>query len=203
MNANQRIERAILVALIDNLGAAGFKVASVWTEESYVAQAADGTTLEISADYPITPMTLANVLKVFDEYDMCTPTVHFTHQHQLTWGNRGVMVVPGNGEDFISDWHCNDKAFDAIVESVSEAPYHVALFLDVLPAFDPLTAGRGEGWGLFTIDADDKLRMIQKDDEAGLFESDDQALAHVRAKAEAGSALHQAALEWVAASPAL
>lgn len=123
MTMRSRIENAILVALIDNLSVAGFKAAAVWTGETY--QLADGeergprhTSMEIRK-----PMTTVEVLKVFDDFDMVTSTVHFTHQNLLSWGNRGVMVVSGNGEDFISDWHAGDKAFDAIVDTVSEAAY--------------------------------------------------------------------------------
>jgi len=63
-------------------------------------------------------------------------------------------------------------------------------------AFDPLTAGQGEGWGLFTTDVDEKCRALQKDDESDRFETDAEAIAYVRARADAGSALHQAALIW-------
>lgn len=129
MNMKARIERAILVALIENLAVAGFKAAAVWTGETY--QLADGEersprhrSMEIRK-----PMTTDEVLKVFDDFDMTTPTVHFTHQDLLSWGDRGVMVVCGNGEDFISDWHAGDKAFDAIVDTVSEAGHEGALSL--------------------------------------------------------------------------
>jgi hypothetical protein len=134
MSATRRVERAILTALIENLSAAGFKPAAVWTEETY--QLADGE--EWSARHSNReirkPMTTDEVLKVFDDFDMLTPTVHFTHQHLLSWGNRGVMVVNGNGEDFISDWHCGDKAFDAIIETVADAAQNGVLSLFVVPA---------------------------------------------------------------------
>jgi hypothetical protein len=130
--SNIRIERAILTALIENLGAAGFKVAAVYTSEDY--QLADGESSETGGEAVKKLMTLIEVMKVFDDFDMYNPTVHFTHQHAMTWGNRGVMVVPGNGEDFISDWHCGDKAFDAIVDTVAEAAHEGALSLFVVPA---------------------------------------------------------------------
>ena len=128
-----RIERAILTALIDNLGAAGFKAAAVWTGEDY--QLADGKSSVDGGRSGILrkAMTLTEVLKVFDDIDMSTPTVHFTQRHSMAWGNRGVMVVPGNGEDFISDWH-SEKIFDAIVGTVAEAAHEGALSLFVVPA---------------------------------------------------------------------
>lgn len=133
MSTNRRVERAILIALINNLNAAGFKPAAVWTEETY--QLADGEEWTHNrADREIRkPMTTDEVLKVFEDFDMLTPTVHFTEQHTLAWGNRGVMVVNGNGEDFIADWHCGDKAFNAIVETVAEAASAGALSLFVAP----------------------------------------------------------------------
>lgn len=132
MSANRRVERAILIALIDNLRSAGFAPAAVWTEENY--QLADGEELSYSNREIRKPMTTDEVLKVFDDFDMLAPTVHFTHQHKLSWGNLGVMVVNGNGEDFISDWHNSDRAFDAIVETVVEAAGEGALSLFVVPA---------------------------------------------------------------------
>lgn len=129
MDVNTRIERAILVALIENLSAAGFKPAAVWTGEDY--QRADG--VEGDCGSIDKPMTTAEVLKVFDDFDMLTPTVHFTHQHRLTWGNRGVMVVNGNGLDFISDWHAGDLMFDAVVTMVADAASDGELTLFVAP----------------------------------------------------------------------
>lgn len=47
-----------------------------------------------------------------------------------------------------------------------------------------------EGWDLFDIDSTGILE-IQRDDEAGIFESDEDAVSYVRAKAWAGSKRHQ------------
>jgi hypothetical protein len=49
---------------------------------------------------------------------------------------------------------------------------------------------RTEGWDIFSIDSDDKEFQIQKDDEAGVFEYDDDAWKHIIEKAKQGSALH-------------
>lgn len=123
-------EQRILKALVANLNAAGFFIAGVWTEEVYMLVAADGSVEEVDSmgapDLVRAHMTEAQLLQVFEDYSMSTPTVHFTIQHNLTWGNNGVMVVPGNRKDFISDWHCGDKAFDAIVDQVSSAAFEGA-----------------------------------------------------------------------------
>ena len=119
-------EKRILMALIENLGAAGFKPAAVWTDECYLLAAHDeGTGMcEVEKrDEPELverPLTLTEVIQAFEQYDMYAPTVHFTDQYKLTWGP-GVMVVPGNLCDFISDWHCDNAAFNAIVEQVADA----------------------------------------------------------------------------------
>jgi len=121
-------ERRILDALLNKLRVAGFLPAAVWTGESYVLATSaepDGTVLEWTTRQP--PKAIARGLtndevhKIFADYDMYAPTVHFTRRHNITWGNHGVMVVPGNGIDFISDWHCGNADFDAIVDSVSSA----------------------------------------------------------------------------------
>lgn len=48
-----------------------------------------------------------------------------------------------------------------------------------------------EGWALFECDG---TLEIQRDDEMAVFVDDDAALAHVQRLADAGSALHSAAL---------
>lgn len=56
-----------------------------------------------------------------------------------------------------------------------------------------------EGWGLFEVFGSarrpDGSLEIEKDDEADIFESDEAAVAFVRAQAEKGSALHRYALK--------
>jgi hypothetical protein len=34
------------------------------------------------------------------------------------WGNRGVLLILGNGEDIISDYHCGNPEFAAAVDRV-------------------------------------------------------------------------------------
>lgn len=65
------------------------------------------------------------------------------------------------------------------------------------PEFDN-TKADGEGWGVFDCDGSDNGPwQIQRDDEAEVFEDDDEAWLHVLRRAKAGSAYHQAALDFV------
>lgn len=57
--------------------------------------------------------------------------------------------------------------------------------------FESVTSN--EGWDLFEVYGSD-LMEIQRDDEMGIFETDDDALAHVQMKADEGSAAHRNAL---------
>lgn len=134
-----RIERAILKTLVQNLGAAGFKPAAVYIEDGlYIMPDAktgklkeyDRGTEPERITYAMTERQIEETL--FEVYDTLSPTIHFTDKDRTTWG-LGVMVVVGNGEDFISDWHCGEraKAFDAIVETVADAAYNGALSLSV------------------------------------------------------------------------
>jgi|GEM_PF-5777951 len=50
-----------------------------------------------------------------------------------------------------------------------------------------------EGWGLFEVDRFPGIE-IECDDEAGIFESDDEAIAHVIKRTEEGSYFHWTAL---------
>jgi hypothetical protein len=55
-------------------------------------------------------------------------------------------------------------------------------------------AAVNEGWALFNHSEDGTAAEIQRDDEAGAFATDDDAIRWVRFRAEAGSAMHAAAL---------
>ncbi|MBI6883053.1 hypothetical protein [Pseudomonas putida] len=50
-----------------------------------------------------------------------------------------------------------------------------------------------EGWALFDVDGSG-LMEIQRDDELDVFETDDDAIAHVLARSEQGSLSHRRAL---------
>jgi hypothetical protein len=55
---------------------------------------------------------------------------------------------------------------------------------------------RTEGWDIFSIDGDDKEFQIQKDDEAGIFEYDEDAWKYIVDKAIQGSLLHKHVLAY-------
>lgn len=117
-------EQRILEALISELGAAGYQPAAVWIEDGYVLAQGEGPPVECEGEVPNSvhrALTATEVCKVFEDYDLYAPTVHFTEKGSLRWGRRGVMVVPGNGQDFVSDWHCSDQDFNAVVDRVSMA----------------------------------------------------------------------------------
>jgi hypothetical protein len=51
-----------------------------------------------------------------------------------------------------------------------------------------------EGWALFYLSNHDPIPKIQRDDEAGVFPGDDEAIEHVEQCAKAGSLFHRLAL---------
>jgi hypothetical protein len=60
------------------------------------------------------------------------------------------------------------------------------------------TQAHEEGWGIFDCDGSDNGRwQLQRVDEDEKFPSDDEAWAHVVAKAHAGSEYHHSALHWI------
>lgn len=104
-------ERVIIKALIEDMRAHGYEVAGVWDGEEYVLpnpDAIDGA-FQYAPNDESTPtditraMTTDEALQAIDTVDDCT--LHFTHQNKKTWGDRGVFLVLGNGEDVISDHH--------------------------------------------------------------------------------------------------
>lgn len=115
------LERTILTALIRNLGQHGYKVASVWDDGAYILGKADGTieSLEDAGDSPIVrPLTVDEALDAVDSVDVST--IHFTYHNALDWGCRGIMVVLGNGEDCISDYHSprDPEPFCQVIEEI-------------------------------------------------------------------------------------
>ncbi len=124
-----KVEKRILIALLANLRMVGFVPAAVWTGECYVMRngfhklteyARDEAEGEDGLKQLQSPLSVKDVMSVFADYSMGAPTVHFTDQHKLTW-SLGIMVVPGNGRDFISDYHTSDKTFTGIVNAVCTA----------------------------------------------------------------------------------
>lgn len=93
-----KVERAIVTCLVQDLAKAGYDAVKVWDGEEYQ----DAETVEA---------VLAAVFAVDQS------TIHFQRKGKK-WGiTPGVFIVCGNGEDCISDWHCEDGDFDAAVSS--------------------------------------------------------------------------------------
>lgn len=98
------IEKAVIRRLISELGLAGYVPVNVWDSEEHVpattADAVIDTIFAVDAD--------------------CT--IHFAKKDELAvWGRRGVLIICGNGQDCVADYHCADKVFDAAIERVYEA----------------------------------------------------------------------------------
>lgn len=106
----QTIERTILTALLRDMHAAGYQPAAVWNDGEYVLGKGEQTislppgSRKAFMDHIERPLTDAEALEHVDSVD-CS-TLHFTHQNATTWGDRGVFIVLGNGEDCLSDYHC-------------------------------------------------------------------------------------------------
>lgn len=102
MNLNTKIERAIVTALVAELGAADYVPVKVYDGGEYVEAT-----------------SVAQVLDAVFSVD--ESTVHFAERGDAdNWGKRGVFLVCGNGEDLISDWHTRDALFDAAVKRAVE-----------------------------------------------------------------------------------
>jgi hypothetical protein len=122
------IERVIITALLRNMRAEGYQPAAVWDGGAY--QMADDKTYEpdklpmlsrkrnTAAPEEITrSMTDEEALRSIDS--VCECTLHFTHRNAKTWGNRGVLLILGNGEDVISDFHdAADEPFSEIINTI-------------------------------------------------------------------------------------
>lgn len=91
------LERAIVRALIDELGKAGYEPRAVWDGAEYTH--VEGADAAVAAVFAVDESTL-----------------HFCPVGQrLNWGSTGVLLIGGNGEDIISDWHAGPPAFaDAV-----------------------------------------------------------------------------------------
>ncbi len=129
----QSIERHIIAALVRDMAAKGYKVAAFWDGEAYQMPGSDGAMTSFEAEprfhssqpteakgMPQTikrAMTEAEALEAVNTVD--EGTLHFTHHHKRTWGNRGVFIVLGNGEDCISDYHAVEREpFCEIIEAI-------------------------------------------------------------------------------------
>lgn len=101
MNASARtkIERAVLALLVAELAKAGFSIAGITGDEFERVTSAKKLTE-----------------KVFD-LDDCR--IYFAKSKRSRSDLFGVRLVRGNnGDDLLSDWHVDDKAFSAVLDRV-------------------------------------------------------------------------------------
>lgn len=122
----QAIERVIIKALLRDMREEGYLPAAVWDGGAYVM--AHGSFDENSPrfhssqspdtdapDLIVNPMTDEQVLEAIDSVD--ESTLHFTRRNSREWGNRGVLLILGNGEDVISDYHvANGESFGSVID---------------------------------------------------------------------------------------
>lgn len=116
------IERVIITALLRDMRAAGYQPAAVWDGGDYVMARPDGSCgSREKAEVPariVRALLDEEAFEVIDSVDDCT--LHFTNHNAQTWGNRGVMIVLGNGEDVISDYHSpSGEAFTTIIDAIT------------------------------------------------------------------------------------
>lgn len=119
----QTIERLMLTALLRDMRRAGYEPAAVWDGEEYVcarsANAADGVkSFPARAPKKIhRALTDEEALEAIDSVD--ESTLHFTQRNAREWGNRGVLLILGNGQDVMSDHHCADgEPFGEIISAI-------------------------------------------------------------------------------------
>lgn len=122
----QLSERVIITALLRDMREDGYQPAAVWDGGAYVM--AHGTFDERSQrlhssqcpdtaapDHIVRPMTDEEVFAAVDSVD--ESTLHFTNKNATTWGSRGVLLILGNGEDVISDYHdARGESFGAVID---------------------------------------------------------------------------------------
>ena len=122
-----KLERAIVRALIQSCASAGFVPHSVddgGDEDVRVKNEDEAFDAVFSVD--------ESRIRFRAESDKRkVPKVH------------SVLLIGGNGEDIISDWHCGDASFDAAVGAVA---YNVQDLIAVnLGTFAPCTVDSAEG----------------------------------------------------------
>ena len=101
----QPVEKRIITALIERLESAGYV-----PTQYYDSVPGDGEYQEVTG--ATLPERIASALAAVDSTDC--GTLHFSPNED------GVFFVLGNGIDVISDYHCGDPKFDAVVSAVSD-----------------------------------------------------------------------------------
>lgn len=118
-----KVERAIVAALVTELHVAGFVLVQLYDGFKYRPVPHN------RSNYALVEHALRVVFSpTLNTYH---PTLHFAPKDKIiSWGARGVMLVLGNGVDIISDWH-HDGIFSQTVKRVCDAVdqdrWHVAL----------------------------------------------------------------------------
>lgn len=107
------IEKLIVCKLIAELDVAGFVPVQFWDGEEY-----QPITWKSSCPEAIPVQREGACIAAVRTVD--EGTLHFAPKHDLAaWGNLGVLLILGNGGDIISDYHCGNKDFDAVLDRVS------------------------------------------------------------------------------------
>ena len=107
IDAATHLEHIIIRVLVEDMAKAGFVPVSVFDGEEYVPELIGGAIPDVM---PIEE--IIDAVYAVDDY----PTIHFAPADGLgSWGNLGVLVVAGNGCDLISDYHCGNEKFSAVI----------------------------------------------------------------------------------------
>lgn len=98
--ARDELEKSIVRKLVRALKEAGYLATQVWDGGEYVKVRTEEEVLEA-------------VFAVDDA------TIHFDGGKGANKHSHGVLIVLGNGADCISDYHCGDPEFDAVLDQVN------------------------------------------------------------------------------------
>lgn len=112
----QLIERLIICKLIEELDVAGFAPVKFWDGEAY--QTIKWKASSTEANKVQREKACIECITSVDE-----GTLHFAPKTDLkAWGRLGVLLILGNGQDIISDYHCADHTptFAPAIERVYE-----------------------------------------------------------------------------------
>lgn len=138
---------------------------------------------------------------------------HEGHEHTLDVGSTGIIdTIDEGGAVHVVYWFEDGEHGDLCIVQVysdddgdldaiefgcrgPELRHGAAVDFCGRPLQDQAVA---EGWAIIWSDSHDRWE-IQRDDEQSTFATDDDALAHVQARAAAGSVYHRQCLEFVAA----